>query len=102
MSAQQAAQKKTAVTPTATEEPASSGRRTREGVVSSNKMQKTIIVEVTRLEQHPQFKKIIKRKVKYAVHDEKNEAKIGDKVRIIETRPLSKTKRWSLVKVLAQ
>ena len=81
---------------------ATTGRRTREGVVSSNKMQKTIIVEVTRLEQHPQFKKTIKRKVKYSVHDEKNEAKIGDKVRIIEMRPLSKTKRWSLVKVLTQ
>ena len=100
MSAEQVAQKKR--TQGAVEEPASAGRRTREGVVSSNRMQKTIIVEVTRLEQHPQFKKTIKRKVKYSVHDEKNEAKIGDKVRIIERRPLSKTKRWSLVKVLAQ
>ena len=77
------------------------GKRTREGVVLSNKMQKTLIVAVTRLVSHAQFKKIIKRKVKYAVHDEKNEAKIGDKVRIEETRPLSKTKRWRLVQVLA-
>lgn len=77
-----------------------SSARTREGVVKSNKMQKTIIVEVTRLMEHPQFKKIVKRKIKYAAHDEKNEAKIGDKVRIQETRPLSKTKRWRLVKVL--
>ena len=77
-----------------------SGKRTREGVVLSNKMQKTLIVEVTRLISHAQFKKIVKSKVKYAVHDEKNEAKIGDKVRIEETRPLSKTKRWRLVQVL--
>ena len=77
-------------------------KRTRDGVVSSNKMQKTIIVEVTRLEQHPQFKKTIKRKVRYAAHDEKNEAKIGDKVRIMETRPMSKTKRWRLVQVLSK
>ncbi len=74
--------------------------RSREGVVLSNKMQKTIIVEVTRLIEHPQFKKVVKSKVKYAAHDEKNQAKIGDKVRIQETRALSKTKRWRLVKVL--
>ncbi|HLD50682.1 MAG TPA: 30S ribosomal protein S17 [bacterium] len=77
------------------------GKRTREGVVLSNKMNKTLIVEVTRLVSHAQFKKVIKSKVKYAVHDEKNEAKIGDKIRIEETRPLSKTKRWRLVQVLA-
>ena len=75
--------------------------RIREGHVVSNKMQKTIIVEVTRLTEHPQFKKVIKRKVRYAVHDEKNESKIGDKVRIQETRPLSKTKRWRLVQVVS-
>lgn len=74
--------------------------RTREGIVLSNKMQKTLIVEITRLVEHPEFKKIVKSKVKYAVHDEKNEAKIGDKVQIQETRPLSKTKRWRLVRVL--
>ncbi len=76
------------------------GQRQREGVVLSNKMQKTLIVQVTRQMEHPDFKKVIRRNVKYAVHDEKNEAKIGDKVRIIETRPLSKTKRWRLVQVL--
>ena len=86
-----------APTPAQTE----NSRREREGIVVSNKMQKTIVVEVTRLMDHPQFKKVIKRKVKYAVHDEKNEAKIGDKVRISETRPLSKTKRWRLVQVIA-
>lgn len=78
----------------------SSKARSREGIVVSNKMQKTIIVEVTRLVEHPQFKKVIKRKVKYAAHDEKNAAKAGDKVRIQETRPMSKTKRWRLVEVL--
>lgn len=77
-------------------------QRIREGEVLSNKMQKTIIVGVSRLVHHPQFKKIIRRMVKYSVHDEKNEAKIGDKVQIIETRPLSKTKRWRLVKVMAK
>ncbi len=76
------------------------GKRVRDGVVLSNKMNKTIIVEVTRLVSHAQFKKTIKSKVKYAVHDEKNQAKIGDKVRIEETRPLSKTKRWRLVQVM--
>ncbi len=83
------------------EKVATSGKRVREGVVLSNKMQKTLIVEVARLTEHPQFKKTIKRRVKYAVHDEKNEAKIGDKVRIVETRQLSKTKRWRLVQVLS-
>lgn len=83
-----------------TQESTSSSARVREGVVLSSKMQKTIIVEVTRLIQHPQFKKIIRRKVKYAAHDEKNAAKAGDKVQIVETKPMSKTKRWRLVKVL--
>lgn len=78
------------------------GQREREGVVISNKMQKTVIVQVTRVMAHPQFKKVIRRNVKYAVHDEKNEAKIGDKVRIIETRPMSKTKRWRLLEVLVK
>ncbi len=82
------------------ENPNQSAGRMREGVVISDKMQKTIVVEVTRLVQHPQFRKVIRRKVKYTVHDEKNEAKTGSKVQIIETRPLSKTKRWRLVKVL--
>ena len=76
--------------------------RMREGVVVSAKMQKTIVVEITRLMQHPKFKKVIRRKVKYSVHDEKNEAKAGNKVQIAETRPLSKTKRWRLVKILSQ
>lgn len=73
----------------------------REGVVISDKMQKTVIVAVTRLMQHPKFKKVVRRKIKYAVHDEKGEAKVGQKVQIVQTRPLSKTKRWRLVRVLA-
>ena len=85
---------------TVIEEKASKAR-SREGVVVSNKMQKTIIVEVTRLVEHPQFQKVIKRKIRYAVHDEENKAKIGDKVKIQETRPLSKTKRWRLVQVVS-
>ncbi len=76
-------------------------QRFREGVVVSNKMQKTIIVEVTRLMRHPVYLKIVRRRKKYAVHDEKNIAKAGDKVQIIETSPVSKTKRWKLVKVLS-
>lgn len=75
-------------------------KRVREGVVVSSKMNKTIIVLVTRLLQHSKFNKIIKRHIKYSAHDEKNEAKEGDRVQIVETRPLSKTKRWRLVKVM--
>ncbi|HNX67941.1 MAG TPA: 30S ribosomal protein S17 [Candidatus Omnitrophota bacterium] len=76
------------------------GKRVREGVVVSSKMNKTIVVLVTRLLQHSKFNKIIKRHIKYAAHDEKNEAKEGDRVQIVETRPLSKTKRWRLVRVM--
>ncbi len=79
-----------------------SARRSREGVVISDKMNKTIIVEVSRLIQHPTFRKIVKRRVKYSVHDEKNEAKTGNRVEIVETRPISKTKRWRLVRVLGK
>ena len=75
-------------------------KRVREGVVTSSKMNKTIVVLVTRLLQHPKFNKVIKRHIKYAAHDEKNEAKEGDRVQIVETRPISKTKRWRLVKVI--
>ena len=76
-------------------------KRVREGEVVSAKMNKTLIVLVTRLLKHPKFNKVIKRHIKYSVHDEKNEAKAGDHVQIVETRPLSKTKRWRLVKVMA-
>ena len=77
-------------------------RIVREGIVISDKMQKTIVVQVTRLVEHPQFKKVIRKKIKYAAHDEKGEAKTGDKVQIVQTKPISKTKRWRLVKVFSK
>jgi len=70
------------------------------GIVVSEKPNKTIIVSVERLTRHPQYEKIIKRKSKFYVHDEKNEASIGDLVEIMGTRRISKLKRWRLVKVL--
>jgi small subunit ribosomal protein S17 len=75
-------------------------RKSRIGVVVSDKMDKTAVVAVERLVQHPVYKKFIKRTTKFKVHDAKNECKIGDKVRIAETRPLSKTKRWRIVEIL--
>lgn len=75
-------------------------RKTRTGVVVSNKMDKTIVVEYVARVPHPTFSKIVKRSKKFYAHDEKGEAKIGDKVRIVETKPLSKLKRWRLVEVL--
>jgi small subunit ribosomal protein S17 len=76
-------------------------RKKREGVVVKDSMNKTIIVKVTRLMQHPRYKKIVKVTKKYYAHDEKNTAKIGDKVRIIESKPLSKLKRWRLLEVIS-
>jgi len=70
------------------------------GKVLSNKMQKTVIVLVERRVLHPKYKKYIKRRTKLYAHDEKNEAKIGDRVTLLETRPLSKTKRWRVSKIL--
>jgi len=75
-------------------------RKERVGEVVSNKMAKTIVVRVERRFPHPQFKKIVTAYKKFYAHDEKNEAKIGDRVRIEETRPLSKTKCWRLVEVV--
>jgi small subunit ribosomal protein S17 len=75
-------------------------RKERVGSVVSDKMDKTIVVRVERRMQHPQFKKVITRYRKFYAHDDKGEAKIGDRVRIEETRPLSKTKSWRLVEVL--
>ncbi len=76
-------------------------RKTRVGVVVSNKMNKTLVVEHVARVPHPRFNKIVKRSKKYYVHDEKGEAQIGDKVRIVETRPLSKLKCWELQEVLS-
>jgi small subunit ribosomal protein S17 len=75
-------------------------RKERVGEVVSNKMTKTIVVRVQRRFPHPQFKKIVTAYKKFYAHDEKAEAKIGDTVRIEETRPLSKLKRWRLVEVV--
>ena len=75
-------------------------RKSRVGIVVSTKMDKTIVVEFVARVPHPRFKKIIKQTKKFYVHDENSEAKIGDKVRIAETRPMSKLKRWSLEEVL--
>ena len=74
-------------------------RKTREGVVVSNCQDKTIVVEVVRKTAHPMYKKVVKTTKKYYAHDEENTAKVGDKVSIAETRPLSKLKRWRLVEV---
>jgi small subunit ribosomal protein S17 len=75
-------------------------RKERVGVVVSDCQEKTIIVEVTRRVPHKLYKKVIKRKKRYAVHDENNTAKVGDDVRIVETRPLSKRKRWRLTEII--
>ncbi len=76
-------------------------RKERVGVVLSNKMQKTIVVQIRRKALHPEYGKVIEKANKFKVHDEKNEAKIGDRVRIVETRPISKDKRWRLVEVIS-
>jgi small subunit ribosomal protein S17 len=75
-------------------------RKVRVGEVVSNKMDKTIVVRTVTRVPHPKFGKITKHVAKFHAHDEKNEAQIGDRVSIMETRPLSKTKRWRLVEVL--
>ena len=72
------------------------------GVVTSAKMQKTIVVKVTRTTQHPLYRRVIRSGKKYYAHDETNEAKVGDTVRIVSTRPLSKLKRWRLKQVLSR
>ena len=75
-------------------------RKTRIGVVRSNKMDKTVVVAVERKVQHPIYGKFLKKTTKFHAHDEKNECSIGDTVRIMESRPLSKTKRWRLVEIV--
>ncbi|OQX90408.1 MAG: 30S ribosomal protein S17 [Candidatus Coatesbacteria bacterium 4484_99] len=75
-------------------------RKVREGVVIRTSMDKTAVVEVTRVFMHPLYKRSVKKTKKYYIHDEKNECTVGDRVRIMETRPLSKTKRWRLVEIL--
>ena len=75
-------------------------RKTRVGKVVSNKMDKTIVVAIEDHVKHPLYKKIVKRTYKIKAHDEKNECNIGDTVKVMETRPLSKDKRWRLVEVV--
>jgi small subunit ribosomal protein S17 len=75
-------------------------RKERIGVVTSDKMEKTITVSIERKVKHPIYGKFVKSTKKFKAHDEKNDAKMGDTVKISETRPLSKTKRWRLVEVL--
>ena len=75
-------------------------RKTRVGTVVSDKMDKTIVVAVKDNVKHPLYKKILKRTVKFKAHDENNECRIGDRVMIMETRPLSKDKNWRLVKII--
>lgn len=75
-------------------------RKTRTGHVVSNKMDKTIVVAVEDHVKHPLYKKIVKKTYKLKAHDENNEANIGDTVRVMETRPLSKDKRWRLVEIV--
>jgi small subunit ribosomal protein S17 len=75
-------------------------RKERVGKVVSDKMEKTVIVTLTRQVPHPLYKKYFKKTTKFVAHDERNDAKTGDTVRIMETRPLSKTKRWRVVEVL--
>ena len=75
-------------------------RKVREGLVTSNKMDKSIVVSVERKLKHPKYGKFLKRTTKLMAHDEKNECNIGDKVKVMETRPLSKSKCWRLVEII--
>ena len=75
-------------------------RKERIGIVVSDKMQKTIVVKVERNVKHPMYGKVVKKYSKFVAHDENEEARVGDTVRIMETRPLSKTKRWRLVEII--
>jgi len=77
-------------------------RKTRVGVVVSDKMDKTCVVAIQDNVRHPLYKKIIKRTVKFKVHDENNECGIGDTIEIMETRPISKDKRWRLVRIITK
>jgi len=75
-------------------------RKVRSGVVVSDKMDKTVVVQIAHAVRHPLYGKIVRRSSKLQAHDETNDARVGDTVRIMETRPLSKTKRWRLVEVV--
>jgi small subunit ribosomal protein S17 len=83
-----------------TAQQAASGRKEQIGYVVSTKMQKTIVVAVSRQKAHPMYQRVVKRTVKFYAHDEKNQAHVGDVVRIEETRPLSALKRWRLKEIV--
>ncbi len=75
-------------------------RKTRQGIVVSDKMDKTVVVRVERLTRHPQYNRVVKRAKKFKAHDELNQCSIGDLVEIVETRPLSKDKRWRVTEIV--
>jgi small subunit ribosomal protein S17 len=77
-------------------------RKRREGVVVSDKMDKTVVVVVERLAQHGKYNKFLKQRARYKAHDEKNQCRIGDRVRLVETRPLSRDKRWAVEAILGR
>jgi len=79
-----------------------SKRKIRVGHVVSNKMDKTVVVAVETPKRHPLYKKTIRRIIKYKVHDESNDCRLGDKVKIVETRPLSKQKRWRIAEIVTR
>jgi small subunit ribosomal protein S17 len=85
---------------TAATEAARARRRVKQGVVKSDKMDKTIVVVTETRVPHPTYKKIVRKSVRFKAHDEKNDAKAGDLVRIMETRPISKDKRWRLLEIV--
>ena len=90
----------TTETTDATEGGRANGRKVREGIVTSNKMEKTAVVTVTERVRHPRYFKTVQRTKKLHVHDENNDLRVGDRVRVQETRPLSKLKRWRLLEVV--
>jgi small subunit ribosomal protein S17 len=81
---------------------ASGRRKQRDGVVISDKMNKTVVVVVARLVRHGKYRKYLTQRVRYKAHDEKNQCRVGDRVRIIETRPVSRDKRWAVQAILAR
>lgn len=83
-----------------TDEGLRNARKVREGIVVSNKMNKTIVISIVERVRHPRYSKFVQRTKKLYAHDEANDAQIGDRVRVMETRPMSKQKRWRLVEVL--
>lgn len=75
-------------------------RKSRVGDVISDRMDKTVVVRVQRLKEHPKYKKVIRQTTRFKAHDEQNQCKVGDRVRIVETRPLSHDKRWRVVEIV--